>query len=256
MNKFWILFNTTEIAAPKIFQDWLDKHPQIADQINLMVVGQTEGNRADIIGGKGKDILFVGENKVDTDADTSFNSGHAYNNFAQLRDDYPNYPKYLFLIDTHKKTKVPNPNGRGYHYEEPFSKDLIARMMSLAVIVGHAVPYYMKAERYGKKIWDLLNKPIKEVDCGIRYLERSVGNAWERGMQAIKGITPFDSASVAKKYKSPRELIWDGTGYDKETGEFKWLPDWIDLDGIFPPNADNENSAKHKAFLKFLDEGI
>jgi hypothetical protein len=249
---YQLKFGSNEVKSIYLIDQYLTDHPQIAEGLSYTQYSETEGRHADVECYQQEKLLWVAEIKIDTDAKTSFNSGHMYNNFAQLRDNYPHVPKYLLMVDSHKRSRVPNPHGKGYHYEEAFSKALIARCSGLAQIVGKAIPYYMKDTRFGNKLWKLCKTPQKEVDCGIRYLERKPVSKYEQSLQAFDGITPTHAAWIAQRYPNWKALIWDATIWDRGRHEFVWDPGFLQLDGVFPPTQDNEESKRRLHFLEAI----
>ena len=238
MKDYKLKFGSNEKKSVILMDTWLDAHPDIDELIDMESYGETDGRHADIEAYCEDNIIWVGEIKIDTDASTSFNSGHMYNNFAQLRDDYPTVPKYLIMVDSHTKTRKYIKNGHGKFYMvEAFSKDLIARCFTLAQMIGKAIPYYISQDYFGDRVWKLCKHPVKEVDCGIRYLERKEGSPFEQSLQAYDNMNAFNAAAVQSEYRNWRELIWAGTGWDRERHELIWLPNYIQLDQIFPPTG-------------------
>lgn len=257
--RFRLEFGSNEKLSAMFFQDWLLAHPQIAKEIEVMIYGESDGDHADIkafychpakdFGGQeeGSYLLWVGENKVDADAKKSRNDRHYHNNLAKLRDDY-RCPKYVFLIDTGKMETYQHPQTHKWHRQAVFDKPLIGNMMHSAITIGNCIPYYTKKDHFGDLIWHLLQTPQKEVDCGIRYLERAPGTKWEQALQAFDGVSPKNAFQIAERYPTLVQLVIENCKISD--GEIRFDPDWMELDDVFPPTRENEESAAREKFIK------
>jgi hypothetical protein len=214
-------------------------------------------------------VVFVSEAKHDLDARQSRDNMHLYNNFNGLLRDYPDVPKYFFVIEHNKKSLRWDRMTKKKKMLYNLNMELLGHLMHEGFARGFET-IYVSYERFIEKVFELvgLKEEDKIIDIGHHFLEkkgcykpkvnkRKKCSEFETSLTAYSYITPKRAYEIAQKYPNMYEFVKAGItclnckGRKHHDWDLEIIPtpENLDLDDIIPLN---KKGGKTKFWANFI----